>query len=94
MKRCGVLLSPCFGALFVADLIVGKEELELQCRCRGRFNFRKIGIATIAVRMVHVGEGRWVVLRFPSIRVVHLLKESSRWEVERDLSLLLSRWPV
>ena len=28
--RCGVLLSPCFGALFVADLIVGMEELELQ----------------------------------------------------------------
>ena len=27
--RCGVLLSPCFGALFVADLILGMEELEL-----------------------------------------------------------------
>ena len=26
--RCGVLLSPCFGALFVADLILGMEELE------------------------------------------------------------------
>ena len=24
--RCGVLLSPCFGALFIADLIVGIEE--------------------------------------------------------------------
>ena len=24
--RCGVLLSPCFGALFVADLILGVEE--------------------------------------------------------------------
>ena len=24
--RCGVLLSPCFGALFVADLILGMEE--------------------------------------------------------------------
>ena len=28
--RCGVLLSACFCALFVADLIVGMEELELQ----------------------------------------------------------------
>ena len=26
--RCGVLLSPCFGALFVADVIVGMKELE------------------------------------------------------------------
>ena len=24
--RCGVLLSPCFGALFVADLIVGRRN--------------------------------------------------------------------
>ena len=30
--RCGVLLSPCFGALFVADLVVGMEELQLQQR--------------------------------------------------------------
>ena len=37
--RCGVLLAPCFGALFVADLILGMEELELHYRCRGRFNF-------------------------------------------------------
>ena len=34
--RCGVLLSPCVGALFVADQILGMEELELHCRCRGR----------------------------------------------------------
>ena len=33
--RCGVLLSPCFGALFVADLILGMEEFELHYRCRG-----------------------------------------------------------
>ena len=37
--RCGVLLSPYFAALFVADLFVGMEELELHYRCRGRFNF-------------------------------------------------------
>ena len=37
----------------VADLpIVGMEELEVRYRCRGRFNFRKMTIATIAVRMV------------------------------------------
>ena len=47
--RCGVLLSPRFGALFVADLILGVEDLELHYRCRGRSNFRKIGIATISV---------------------------------------------
>ena len=40
--RCGVLLSACFCALFVADLIVGMEELELHYRRRGRSNFRKI----------------------------------------------------
>ena len=35
--RYGVLLSPCFCALFlVADLILGMEELELHCRCRCR----------------------------------------------------------
>ena len=34
--RCGVLLSPCFGALSVADLIVGMDALELHYRCRGR----------------------------------------------------------
>ena len=50
--RCGVLLSPYFGALFVADLILGVEELELRYRCRGRSNLRKIRIATISVRMV------------------------------------------
>ena len=35
-----------------ADLIVGMEELELHYRRRGRYNFRKINIATISVRMV------------------------------------------
>ena len=42
--RYVVLLSPCFGALylFVADLIVGMEELELNYRRRGRSNFREI----------------------------------------------------
>ena len=51
--RCGVLLSPCFGALIVADLTVGMEELELRYRCRGRLSFRKIRIATIARRRVN-----------------------------------------
>ena len=50
--RYGILLSPCFGALFVADLIAGVEELELHYRRRGRYNFRKIKIATISIRMV------------------------------------------
>ena len=50
--RCGVLLSPCFGALVVADLTVGVKELGLHYRCRGRFNFRKFRIAPIAVMMV------------------------------------------
>ena len=50
--RCGVLLSACFCALLVADLTVGMEELELHCRRRGRYNFRKIKIATISVGMV------------------------------------------
>ena len=40
--RCGVLLSACFCALLIADRIVGIEELELHCRCRGRCNFQKI----------------------------------------------------
>ena len=39
-------------SLCVADLIVGMEELELHYRRRGRYNFRKIKIATISVRMV------------------------------------------
>ena len=50
-RRC-VLLSTCFCALFVADLIAEMEELELPYRHRGRYNFRKIRIATISVRMV------------------------------------------
>ena len=52
--RGGVLLSTCFCAIFVADLIVGMEELELHCRRRGRYNFWKIKIATISVRMVRI----------------------------------------
>ena len=42
--RCGVLLSICFCALFVADLIVGMEEilLELHYRCRGKYNSEKL----------------------------------------------------
>ena len=47
--RCGVLLSTCSCALFVADLIVGMEELELNCRRRGGSNFQKIKIATISL---------------------------------------------
>ena len=39
-------------SLFLADLIVGMEELELHYRCRGKSNLRKIRIATISVRMV------------------------------------------
>ena len=46
------LLSTCFCAPFVADLIVGMEELELHYRRRCRSNLRKIKIATISVRMV------------------------------------------
>ena len=47
-----MLLSSCFGALLIADLIVGMEELELYYRCKGRSNFQKIRIATMAVGMV------------------------------------------
>ena len=32
--RCGVLLSPCFGAPIVADLLVKMEALELHYRCK------------------------------------------------------------
>ena len=39
--RCGVLLSSCIGALFVADLSVGMEEFELHYRCRGSSNLQK-----------------------------------------------------
>ena len=56
--RYGVRQSPCFGALFVADLIAGMEEIELHCRRRGTYNLRKVKIATISVRMV--------MRRFPS----------------------------
>ena len=45
-----VFMLWCF--LFVADLIVGMEELELHYRCRVRSNFRKIRIAIISVRMI------------------------------------------
>ena len=51
-RRCGVLLSARFCALFVADLIVGMEKLELHYIRRGRSNLRKIKKATISVRMV------------------------------------------
>ena len=53
--RRGVLLSSCFCALFVADLIAGMEELELHYRRRGRSNLRQLEIATISVRMVSEG---------------------------------------
>ena len=49
------MMSCCIHALvlsIVADLIVGMEDLELHCRCRGRSNLRKIRIASISVRMV------------------------------------------
>ena len=39
-------------SLFVAGLIVGMEESELHYRRRGSYNFRKIKITTISVRMV------------------------------------------
>ena len=45
--RCGVLLSTCFCALFVTDLIV-----RIRLQTQSRYNFRKIRIATISVRMV------------------------------------------
>ena len=64
--RCGVLLSPCFGALFVADLFEGMEELELHYRCRGRSKFRKIRIATISAGMVPRGPKSWKISRSPS----------------------------
>ena len=50
--RCGVLLSPCFGALFVADLMFGDGGMRITLQMRGRCNFRKIRVATISVRMV------------------------------------------
>ena len=73
--RYGVLLSPCFGALFVADLIAGMEELELHYRRRGRFNFRKNTIATMFVRMVKVLSG-------PISRDIAIL--SLRYPISRD----------
>ena len=39
-------------SLFVADVIVGMEELELHYRCRGRSKHSKSRIATSSVRMV------------------------------------------
>ena len=47
-----LVVSMIWCPLFVADLVVGMEELELLYRCRGRSNVRKIRIATISVRMV------------------------------------------
>ena len=55
--RCGVLVSRCFCAPSVADLILGVEELELHYRRRGRSNFPKIKKATISVRMVPLPHG-------------------------------------
>ena len=56
---CGVLLSMLWCSLFVAGLIMGIEELELHCRYRGRFDFRKIRIATIVRRVVpETSQGR------------------------------------
>ena len=37
--RCGVLPSPCLGALFIADQIVGMEELEIHSRVAPRMGF-------------------------------------------------------
>ena len=58
--RLAVYMLLC--SLFVADLIVGMEELELHCRHRGRSNVRKIKIATISVRMV------LKAIMFPKVR--------------------------
>ena len=46
-------LSPCFGALFVADLIVGMEEINYITDAESDL-IQKIRIATIPVRMVFV----------------------------------------
>ena len=72
--RCGVLLSTCFCALFIAHLLVGMEELELHCRHRGRNNFQKTIIATISVRMVrarwYLASGRcWTTIGTPTTQV-------------------------
>ena len=48
-----VLMSPCFGALFVADLFVD-GRIRITFRCRGKSNFPKVKIATISVRMVRL----------------------------------------
>ena len=45
-------VSMLWCSLFVADLIVGMEEVELHYRCRGRSNLQKFRVATISVRMV------------------------------------------
>ena len=51
--RCGVrAVYMLFCSLFVADLIVGMEELELHYRRRGSSNVRKVKIATRSARMV------------------------------------------
>ena len=60
--RYGVLLPPCFGALFVADLIAGMEELELHDGRRGRYDFRKIRIAIISVRVATLCGFNWIPL--------------------------------
>ena len=77
--RCGVLLAPCFSALVVADLIAGMEELELHYRWRGRLNFQKVRIATIAVSQERQGvPARWgdpargiPTAKLPTVRESH-----------------------
>ena len=53
-------------------LSLGMEELELHCRRRGRYNFPKIKIATMSVRMVNKEDrafflGDNSVWSFPSV---------------------------
>ena len=60
MQICCLAVSMLWCSLFVADLLVGMEDLELHHRCGGRSNFRKIRVATVSVRMV--GESQ----KFPS----------------------------
>ena len=86
--RCGVLLSACFCALFVAELIVGMEELELHYRRRGRSNFRKIKIATISVRIVSWPECDLFSAKLEEsylncLRVLDFISRSARFAWER-----------
>ena len=83
MRCLAVCMLLC--SLFVADLIVGMEELELHYRRRGRYNFRKIRIVTISVRMVFGkcrrqkrGKRGWLALRWLGLGAVYYGKELSR----------------